>query len=79
MDVITKKATSQEIGSVRRNGVVCPSLVLAARVVCDKCGIPYDPSISQIREYCTTELYTRCSRRLVSTTTPPTEFQDLPR
>ncbi len=48
-------------GNARKGGVVCPSLVLAVRVVCDRGGTVVEPTRSHLWEYCTTELHDQCS------------------
>ena len=59
---IAEKSAPIERGMARRSGAVCPSLVLAATIVCDRLGPLHDLSREQVRDYCTTELHSRCSR-----------------
>lgn len=49
--------------SGRRGGEACSSLVLASTVVCDVNVKPYQPSLFQVREYCTIARHSRCPLR----------------
>ncbi len=64
MEQVSEGADCKEARQTRRGGDVCPSLVLAVRVVCDKGGSVHEPSTERIWEYCTTELHSRCPLRL---------------
>ncbi len=61
MEQVAEGAGSKEARQTRRGGDVCPSLVLAVRVVCDKGGRVLEPTGSHIWEFCTTDLHDRCS------------------
>ena len=67
MEQISEQAIKKDNVRTRRTGIVCPSLVLAAKAACDKWGPLHEMSRSQMLEYCTTELHCRCSRWTPST------------
>ncbi len=51
-----------------RGGVVCPSLILSYKVVCDKKGTMHEPTRAHLWEYCTTPLHSRCPLQLEAAT-----------
>ncbi len=53
--------------TARKGAVICPSLVLAVRVVCDRGRTVHQPTRSHVTEYCTTPLHSRCPLQISST------------
>src|SRR5512139_32859 len=48
----------------RTDDVICPSLLLAAKVVCDRKGNVHEPERAHLWEYCTTRLHSQCPLKL---------------
>lgn len=65
MDQMTAVPRQRAQGSNRRGGVVCPSLVLATRVVCDRFGPLHEPGRLHVLAFCTTAEHLRCTRWLI--------------
>jgi hypothetical protein len=61
MERISEGTGHAQSRSARRSGDVCPALVLAVKVVCDKSDIKHEPNSLHVREFCTTELHRCCS------------------
>jgi hypothetical protein len=61
MERISEGTGHEQSRSTRRSGDVCPALVLAVKVVCDKSDIRHEPNSFHVREFCTTELHRCCS------------------
>ena len=52
----------------RKGGVICPSLILSYKVVCDKKGTMHQPTRAHLWEYCTTPLHSCCPLQMAATT-----------
>jgi len=68
MEQSTESISLSESRHPRRGGVICPSLVLSYKVVCDKKGTKHEPTRAHLWEYCTTPLHSRCPLQLAAAT-----------